>query len=193
MMHISCQDTHFKALHSSAGTMLKAVMIGCTLTYGYLQPTLPCAASPLQAYETTRLSPQSPNISTMEQQVLQQVNQQRQRHGLSALKSNPSLSKVARIYSQQMATYNIYGHIGPSGETHRQRVEAAGIRAVLIGENLMKVDYNRHPVALSVQGWMNSAGHRKNILLPQMTETGVGIWQRGSTYYVTQLYIEPKP
>lgn len=129
----------------------------------------------------------------MEQQILRQVNQQRQRHGLPALRRNPNLSQVARIYSQQMAAHNIYGHIGPSGETHRQRVEAAGIRAALIGENLMKVGHDRHPVALSVQAWMKSSGHRKNILLPQMTETGVGIWRRGSTYFVTQLYIEPKP
>ncbi|MEO0376241.1 MAG: CAP domain-containing protein [Cyanobacteria bacterium P01_A01_bin.17] len=176
---------------SHLGIPLKSVLMACALAYGCLQPALPSVASAI-SYRIAKQTSQSPNIATMEQQLLRQVNHQRQRYGLPALRRNPRLSQVARTYSQQMAAYNIYGHIGPSGETHRQRVEAAGLRASLIGENLMKVDYNRHPVALSVNGWMNSAGHRKNILLPQMTETGVGIWQRGSTYYVTQLYIEPK-
>lgn len=180
-------------LRPRLGRILNVGLLACAMTYGVLLPALPSLASPLNVYRTSRLTPQSRNVATMEQQVLQQVNHQRQQHGLPSLRSNPSLSRVARTYSQQMAAYNIYGHIGPSGETHRQRVEAAGLRASLIGENLMKVDYNRHPVALSVNGWMNSAGHRKNILLPQMTETGVGIWQNGATYYVTQLYMVPKP
>ncbi len=191
-MSLVCRSVPWRS-HPRLGRILKAGLLAFSLAYGVGQPALPSVASPLNVYRTSRLTPQSRNVATMEQQVLQQVNHQRQQHGLPTLRSNPTLSRVARTYSQQMAAYNIYGHIGPSGDTHRQRVEAAGLRASLIGENLMKVGHNRHPVALSVSGWMNSAGHRKNILLPQMTETGVGIWQRGSTYYVTQLYMVPKP
>ena len=90
---------------------------------------------------------------------------------------------------------NFYSHTGLRGDSPRQRVEAAGMRAYLVGENLMMCPCtrgSRHPVTTSVRTWMRSAGHRRNILLSEMRETGVGIWRRGRTYFLTQLFIEPK-
>ncbi|ABW28325.1 CAP domain-containing protein [Acaryochloris marina] len=147
-------------------------------------PSLGTSASTLPA--------QSSTIAQMETEVLQRINQKRQRQGLPALQLNPRLSLVARSHSQQMAQYNFYSHIDPQGRNHRRRVEALGLRAYLIGENLMKCIRSSDPVGLSVESWMRSPGHRKNILLPEMQETGVGIWRKGQTYYVTQIYMEPK-
>lgn len=138
------------------------------------------------------LPAQSSTIAQMETEVLQQINQKRQRRGLPALQLNPRLSLVARSHSQQMAQYNFYSHIDPLGRNHRRRVEALGLRAYLIGENLMKCIRSSDPVGLSVESWMRSPAHRKNVLLPEMKETGVGIWRKGQTYYVTQIYMEPK-
>lgn len=141
---------------------------------------------------TMTLAAQSSTVAQMEAQVWQQINQRRQRHGLPPLKLNPQLSLVARSHSQQMAHHNFYSHIDPQGRNHRRRVEASGLRAYVIGENLMKCIQSHDPVGLSVQSWMDSPAHRKNILLSEMRETGVGIWRKGQTYYVTQIYMEPK-
>lgn len=141
---------------------------------------------------TFKLAIQSNHVSQMETQVLRQINQQRRRHGLSALQLNRQLSQVARSHSQQMANQNFYGHIDPQGRNHRRRVEAAGLKAYVIGENLMKCIRANDPAGLSVSSWMKSPAHRQNVLLSEMKETGVGIAKQGETYYVTQIYMEPK-
>ena len=166
-MHLSSQHVRSRMLsHLNLWVPLRAGLMICAATCGLLQPALPSVASPLNVYRTAKSTPppppppplQSGNIAAMEQQLLQQINQQRQEHGLSPLRSSPKLSQVARLYSQQMATQNFYGHISPAGTTHRQRIEAAGIRAALVGENLMKIDERNHPpVDVSVQGWMKIA------------------------------------
>lgn len=141
---------------------------------------------------TFTLPVQSSNIAQMEADVLRRINLKRQGRGLPDLRLNPTLSLAARSHSQQMARHNFYSHIDHHGRNHRRRVEALGLRAYLVGENLMKCNRSPDPVSLSVTSWMRSPGHRKNILLPEMQETGVGIWRKGQTYYVTQLYMEPK-
>lgn len=168
------------------------------LTVGLSLVALPSVAKPLlstpavSSAATFTLAAQSNTIAEMESEVLQQINQQRHRHGLPSLQLNRQLSLVARSHSQQMAHHNFYGHIDRQGRNHRRRVEALGMRAYLIGENLMKCIRSNDPVGLSVQSWMNSPAHRQNILLSEMQETGVGIWRQGQTYYVTQIYMEPK-
>lgn len=46
------------------------------------------------------------------------------------------------------------------------------------------------PVGDAVQGWMESQGHRENILRPEFRETGIGVWRTGNTYYFTQLFMQ---
>ncbi|NJM66557.1 MAG: CAP domain-containing protein [Acaryochloris sp. RU_4_1] len=161
--------------------------------------TSPSYAKPSASVATYSTSPSSIELATqsntlaqMEAQVWQQINQQRQRHGLPALQLNRQLSLVARSHSQQMAHHNFYSHVDQQGRNHRRRVEASGLRAYLIGENLMRCKRINDPASVSVSSWMGSPAHRQNILLPEMKETGVGIWKQGNTYYVTQIYIEPK-
>lgn len=142
--------------------------------------------------QATQLSPQSMEMLRVEAEIWHQINQQRQRYGLSPLRVNDQLTQAARNYSKQMAEYNFYSHTGLNGQTFRQRVEAQGLRAKLVGENLVKFSVRPHPSQVAVTSWMNSPGHRKNILLSQMSETGIGIWKHGDTYYMTQIFIEPK-
>ncbi len=56
-----------------------------------------------------------------------------------------------------------------------------------IGENIPQ------PVPTAIDGWMKSPGHRDNILRPIFTQTGVGVWQEGDKYYITQLFLLPFP
>lgn len=172
------------------GTFTLALSLSLSAAPSLAQSTL--SPSVTTSTSSITLAAQSSTIAQMEAQVWQQINQHRHHHGLPPLKLNRQLSLVARSHSQQMADFNFYSHIDPQGRNHRRRVEASGLRAYVIGENLMKCIRSRDPVGLSVQSWMKSPSHRKNILLSGMQETGVGIWRKGQTYYVTQIYMEPK-
>ena len=145
----------------------------------------------------TRPSQQQNSIATahsratahMEAQVRQQINAIRLKRGLKQLGHNDKLASVARNYSRQMQQQNFFGHTSPSGETMVQRVQASGIFYIVLGENLFKCTNIPQPDKAAVQGWMNSPGHRENILRPEYRETGIGIWRKGNTYYFTQLFM----
>lgn len=136
---------------------------------------------------------QSSRMAEMEAAVYRQINAVRQAHHLQKLQSNARLIRVARAYSQQMARQNFFSHTSPAGDTVVKRVHVAHLSYWLVGENLFKSVNIPDPVSLSVQGWMNSPGHRRNILQPEFTETGIGIWRTGNTYYFTQVFLRQPP
>ena len=134
---------------------------------------------------------QSPTAAEMETLVYARINDIRQEEGLAPLQPNGPLAEVARQYSQRMADENFFGHVSPAGDGPAQRVSEANILYAMVGENLFTSTNAPDPAPLAVQGWMESPGHRENILRSGFTETGVGVWQRGSTYYFTQLFMRP--
>lgn len=125
----------------------------------------------------------------MEAQVYQRINEIRQKQGLSQLRNNEKLAGVARNYSQQMAEKNFFSHTSPDGSTMVKRVKSARIFFLMLGENLFMCTNIPQPVPSAVQGWMSSPGHRKNILRPEYRETGIGVWRKGNSYYMTQLFM----
>jgi uncharacterized protein YkwD len=137
-----------------------------------------------------QLAPQSTSTTQMEAQVRQQINGIRQKKGLGSLKNNDRLAQVARQYSQKMATQKFFSHTSPQGDTMVQRVRSAGIFYWMLGENLFIGTNLPQPVQDAVQGWMESPGHRENILRPEFRETGIGVWRSGNTYYFTQLFMQ---
>ena len=139
--------------------------------------------------QNSRAIAQSPATAQMEAQVQQRVNQICLSHGLSQLRNNENLASVARNYSQKMAQQNFFGHTSPAGNTMVQRVQGAGIFYLVVGENLFMCTNVPQPVPAAVQGWMDSPGHRENILRPEYRETGIGVWRKGNTYYFTQLFM----
>jgi uncharacterized protein YkwD len=134
---------------------------------------------------------QSSTAVDMETLVYDRINEIRQRSGLSPLQPNGPLAQVARQYSQRMADENFFSHVSPTGDGPAQRVSAANISYSIVGENLFTSTNAPDPAPLAVEGWMDSPGHRENILRSGFTETGVGVWQRGNTYYFTQLFMRP--
>lgn len=174
--------------------VLTAVAFVSFLLSGCL--VIPIKISPRPTQQETPINSQAPDttaqsdtIAQMEAKVRQQINQIRQERGLNQLQANEQLAQVARAYSQQMAEKNFFSHTGPEGSTPAQRVGSAGLSYRLVGENLFKSTNAPEPVSLSVQGWMDSPGHRENILRSGFVETGVGIWRDGNTYYFTQLFM----
>lgn len=132
---------------------------------------------------------QSPTAAQIETAIHQQINQVRQQDGLKTLKKNDRLAQVARRYSQQMAEKNFFSHTGADGSNVAERVEAEQISFQIVGENLYMGTNIRKPADNAVEGWMNSPGHRENILRPIYAETGIGVWKKGNTYYITQLFL----
>jgi uncharacterized protein YkwD len=136
-----------------------------------------------------RIPAQASSTAQMETEVWQQINTIRQQQGLSQLRNNEKLAEVARRYSRQMAEQNFFSHTSPKGDTMVERVHSSGIFYLRLGENLFMGTNIPQPASTAVEGWMNSPGHRRNILLPDYRETGIGVWRKGNTYYFTQLFM----
>ncbi len=163
------------------------VLLGCEPALDFLPQLL--GQDVPDKPQTPRAPVQSPAIARDEAEVRQRINEIRQERGLNQLRDNFMLAQVARNYSQKMARKNFFSHTSPDGDTPAQRVRSAGIFYLVMGENLFKSTNVPKPVPLAVEGWMDSPGHRENILHPEYTQTGVGIWREGNTYYITQLFM----
>lgn len=107
-----------------------------------------------------------------EQRIVELVNAERARHGLPPLVVSAELTRSARAYALTMGQGNFFGHVGPDGSSLVTRNEAAGYRNwTYLAENLAAGQ--RSPEE-AMNGWLNSASHRENVLSPEVREIGVG-------------------
>ncbi|BCB03724.1 SafA/ExsA family spore coat assembly protein [Bacillus sp. KH172YL63] len=121
-------------------------------------------------------------------EVVKLVNQERSKAGLPPLKENWEVSRVARYKSEDMIAKNYFSHTSPTYGSPFQMLKDFGIHYQSAGENIAAGQ--KTPAAV-VEAWMNSEGHRKNILSPTYTEIGVGYVKGGSYgHYWTQMFIK---
>ena len=123
-------------------------------------------------------------VTSYEQEVIRLVNEIRVQNGLNALTYDWELSRVARYKSQDMKDNNYFAHNSPVYGTPFQMIKNFGLTYRSAGENIAK-GYSS-PQAV-VNGWMNSSGHRANILNANYTHIGVGYVASGN--YWTQMFI----
>jgi len=128
------------------------------------------------------------SVATMEGAVVRQTNAIRRERGLRALEPSTSLARLAREHSCQMAREGTVSHTGPHGATLGDRVHAAGEPYRRLGENVAMNHRARESVTTAVRGWMQSEGHRANILDGAFTETGAGVCRAGDAIYLTQIF-----
>ncbi|MFF5846442.1 CAP domain-containing protein [Streptomyces massasporeus] len=107
-----------------------------------------------------------------EAQVLSLVNKERAAAGCSPVTANDRLTRAADDYSDVMASSGVMSHTGPDGSTMTTRVEAAGYQWSTLGENIAR---GQADAASVMKSWMNSPGHRANILNCSFKELGVGV------------------
>ncbi|MFJ7182359.1 CAP domain-containing protein [Streptomyces massasporeus] len=107
-----------------------------------------------------------------EAQVLSLVNKERAAAGCSSVTANDRLTRAADDYSDVMARSGVMSHTGPDGSTMTTRVEAAGYQWSNLGENIAR---GQADAASVMKSWMNSPGHRANILNCSFKELGVGV------------------
>lgn len=114
------------------------------------------------------------------QRIVELTNAVRRRHSLAPLSVNAQLRRAAEDYATVLVQRDWFDHIGPDGSTVDGRVEAMGFQGwSYLAENLAKGAGPGDPADV-VAGWMNSAGHRDNILSPKLREIGVGCYVRSN-------------
>ncbi|MFC0015233.1 MULTISPECIES: CAP domain-containing protein [Allobacillus] len=123
-------------------------------------------------------------LNQFEQQVVQLTNEERSKHGLQPLKIDTELSKVAREKSRDMATNNYFSHNSPTYGSPFDMMKQFGVDYRTAGENIAKGQRTPQQV---VNAWMNSEGHRANILNGNFTHIGVGYVEQGNHW--TQQFI----
>jgi uncharacterized protein YkwD len=122
------------------------------------------------------------------EEVLRLVNVERAKAGCAALTEDGKLRQAADAHSADQATAGKISHVGTDGAELGTRVDRFGYRWRGIGENVAAGYAN--PAAV-MQGWMNSDGHRANILNCGFKNIGVGLATKGRTIYWTQVFGTP--
>ena len=116
-------------------------------------------------------------VTQYEQEVIRLVNEIRVQNGLSALTYNWELSRVARYKSQDMVDNRYFSHTSPTYGTPFQMIRSFGLSYRSAGENIA---YGQRTPQAVVNAWMNSSGHRANILNGTFTSIGVGYYVDGA-------------
>ncbi|UFU00238.1 CAP domain-containing protein [Radiobacillus kanasensis] len=136
--------------------------------------------------QTEEEKPASSEVHAFEQEVVELTNKERKNQGLKPLELSEEVSKVARAKSQDMVDKNYFSHQSPTYGSPFNMMNEFEINYRTAGENIAK---GQRTPAEVVKAWMNSAGHRANILNAEFTHIGVGFVEANGTTYWTQMFI----
>ena len=128
------------------------------------------------------------NISEFNTQLLTLVNQARSSHGLNALNTNTTLQNIAQAFAERMDKESFFSHVDPAGKKPSDRAKAAGYDYGFIAENIAKGQLTPQE---AFNTWKGSSGHWKNIISPQATEIGTGIYKiTDDTFYKGYFWVQ---
>jgi uncharacterized protein YkwD len=129
-----------------------------------------------------------PELSRLEQEILDRTNAERKRAGLPAYQVDPTLMKLARDHSATMARLDQLGH-ELEGKSFDKRIKESGYRHSGSGENVAQGQRTAEQV---LDSWMKSPGHKANILNERFTRIGIGFAasKTGAPYY-TEVFAAP--
>ncbi|WP_203248864.1 CAP domain-containing protein [Sporosarcina beigongshangi] len=144
-------------------------------------PEKPTEVAPSTPVET----PQDASISAIEKAVLDLTNAERQKAGLKPLQTDKNLMTSARQKSADMASKKYFSHTSPTYGSPFDQMKANGVTYKAAAENIAMGQRTAEEV---VKGWMESPGHRQNILTPGYTHIGIGFDKNGN--YWTQQFIQ---
>ena len=135
----------------------------------YVKPIYPNTSGSNTGGGTTGSTTAS--LSADEKEVFDLINKQRTNNGLSALKIDEEVQRVARIKAQDMVDNNYFAHESPTYGTPFQMLKSFKISYKTAGENIAGNSSN----SAAVTAWMNSSGHKANILNGNYNYTGIGV------------------
>lgn len=153
----------------------------------YCNQPVPARFEPTSAAETAFGTAHTPEA--VERAMVEAINRARRARGLSALREDARLVRLARAHSRDMAANRTISHLSSKGEDAQVRVLAAGLAPRLVAENVGTAT----TAAAVHEGFMGSPGHRANVLKPQATHVGVGVVLGPApngmdVWYVTELF-----
>ena len=128
-------------------------------------------------------------MAAVEQAIYNKVNEEIAKAGVPALTYNNTMQKYARIKSQDMGDNNYFSHEDLNGNLITTQMKNDGVSYKAWGENIAYIGGNVSADALAEQfmtNWMNSSGHRANILSTNFSSIGVGVYKIGNKVYATQ-------
>ena len=141
-----------------------------------------CLAAPATASAECAgagLRPAADNLPEVRTSVLCLLNEQRASRGLGGLKANTKLRRAAERHSRNMTREGFFSHVSPAGSTLVQRVKAAGYlsgaSSWAVGENIAWGQQHLSTPAEIVRAWMDSPGHKANILNRRFRHIGIGV------------------
>lgn len=129
-------------------------------------------------------------ISEIEGEIFNIVNAERAKAGVAALQYSSTMQHYGRIKSEDMAVNEYFEHTDLNGQLITTKMDNDGVAYSAWGENIAYIGGDssnyQHLAKEFMNNWMNSDGHRKNILSTNFTGIGVGVYKVGNTYYATQ-------
>ena len=132
------------------------------------------------------------NLQVLAHRVHEKINAERHTRGLKVLNWNEKLAGEAKRHAANMAHRRFFSHMDPLRGDLSERLDTAGIAWNRCAENLYKEKGNRNPATSVVQAWLNSPGHRKNMLDLWMIEAGVGVAMGpDGVLHIVQTYMYP--
>ena len=149
----------------------------------------PQVANPAMIYPGQTLNiPDLQSVKNLENEVIRLTNIERAKNGLQPLMTNWELSRVARYKSQDMVDNNYFSHTSPVYGSPFKMMKDFGLSYTTAGENIAMGQRSPQEV---VNAWMNSSGHRRNILNSSYNQIGVGLAtnSQGRLYW-TQHFIK---
>ena len=148
-------------------------------------PSVPQTQTNPQQPVSTEIQPQSSEFRTAyENEVISLVNAEREKAGLKALDADTGATNVAHIRAKEIV--QSFSHTRPDGRTCFTAASDLGVSYRTAGENIA---YGYATPEQVVNGWMNSEGHRKNILSPSFTKIGIGCYESNGVLYWSQFFI----
>ncbi len=161
----------------AAGTATPPATTPKTTTPAPSTKTTPKTPTPSTGTQTPTPGTTTPNtttpsgVSQEEQQLLELINAERSKAGIAPLAFDMELMKVARLKAKDMVDNNYFSHQSPTYGSPFDMMKQFGVSFKTAGENLA----GNQTLEGAVKAWMNSEGHRKNILNGNFNYTGIGI------------------
>jgi uncharacterized protein YkwD len=156
--------------------MLRRFTFPCALAV--LAALLVAAPNAMAACASASATPSEVAKRTVVRATLCTLNAERARHGLRRLKLNKKLSAAARRHARDMVRRDYFAHDSLGGGTFLDRIRQTGYlkgaSSWSVGENIAWGSHERSAPRAITAMWMNSAGHRANILSPTFREVGIG-------------------
>ena len=129
--------------------------------------------------------PQGISQNSLIADIFSRVNAERKDNGLNELTYNAELQESANVRSAEAS--ELFSHTRPNGKSCHSVVE--NFDYIVTGENLILADKQIATASRMVEEWMNSEGHRHNILLKDFTSTAIGVTEKNGQVFVAQIFL----